>query len=501
MMELLDNLIFGFSTLMGWKPLLVIVIGVIVGIMVGAMPGLSPSTGVALLVPFSYTMSPALAIILLVSIYISSNYGGSITAVLINTPGTPAAAATAIDGYPLTLKGQAGKGLGMSLIASTIGGIFGVFILIVFAVPLAKLAVTFHPADYFALAIFGLTTVGSLGGGNVAKAMVAVLFGLLINTVGLDPISGVSRYAFGVDALYDGFSLIPALIGLFALSVVFTAFEKGEFGSAVVDKVSGNFPTFTESWKTKFTIVRSSILGTVIGIFPGAGATIASFISYNIAQRTSREPETFGKGAMDGVAASEAANSSSVGGALIPLLALGIPGSATDAVLIGALQLHDITPGPLLFQSNPEIVFGIFAALIIANAVMLILGLFGVRFFAKVVEVPASVLYPMILAIALIGSFAVRNSFFDVGACFAFGVIGWIFKRYDYPVAPVVLGIVLGSLLEENFRRAVMMDGPTVFITQPLAATMLLIALALFLLPVYKSYKAKKSAKLGDRES
>ena len=369
-------------------------------------------------------MSPALAVILLVSIYISSNYGGSITAVLINTPGTPAAAATALDGYPMTLKGQAGKGLGMSLIASTIGGIFGVFILIVFAVPLAKLAVTFHPADYFALAIFGLTTVGSLGGGNVSKAMVAVLFGLMINTVGLDPISGVSRYTFGVDALYDGFSLIPALIGLFALSVVFSAFENGKFGSTIVEKVSGNFPTFAESWKTKYTIVRSSVLGTVIGIFPGAGATIASFISYNIAQRTSREPETFGKGAMDGIAASEAANSSSVGGALIPLLALGIPGSATDAVLIGALQLHDITPGPLLFQSNPEVVFGIFAALIIANAVMLTLGIFGVRVFAKVVEVPASVLYTMILAIALIGSFAVRNSFFDVGACFAFGVVG-----------------------------------------------------------------------------
>jgi len=491
--QIVENLIFGFSTLLGWQPILIIIGGVIIGIMVGAMPGLSPSTGVALLVPFSYTMSPALAVILLVSIYISSNYGGSITAVLINTPGTPAAAATAIDGYPMTLKGDAGKGLGISLIASTIGGIFGVFILIIFAVPLAELAISFHPADYFALAIFGLTTVGSLGTGNVAKAMVAVLFGLIINTVGLDPISGVSRYSFGVDQLYDGFSLIPALIGLFALSVVFSAFEKGEFGSTVLDKVSGNFPTFLETWKTKVTIVRSSILGTIIGIFPGAGATIASFISYNIAQRSSKEPETFGKGAMDGVAASEAANSSSVGGALIPLLALGIPGSATDAVLIGALQLHDITPGPLLFQSNPEIVYGVFASLIIANAVMLFLGIFCVRYFAKVVEVPASVLYPMILAVALIGSFAVRNSFFDVGSCFAFGVIGWIFKRYDYPVAPVVLGIVLGSLLEENFRRAVMMEGPTVFLTQPLAATMLAVAALLFLWPIYRNYRNKKS--------
>lgn len=246
-MEILDSLAYGFGTLLGWQPILIIIAGVVVGIIVGAMPGLSPSTGVALLVPFSYTMSPALAVILLVSIYISSNYGGSITAVLINTPGTPAAAATAIDGFPLTLKGQAGKGLGMSLIASTIGGVFGTIILIAFAVPLARLAIGFHPADYFALAIFGLTTVGSLGGGNVAKAMVAVLVGLLINTVGLDPISGVSRFTFGADALYDGFSLIPALIGLFALSVVFTAFEKGKLSKRQVSAAGGKFPTWAES--------------------------------------------------------------------------------------------------------------------------------------------------------------------------------------------------------------------------------------------------------------
>lgn len=491
-MEVIDSLAYGFGTIMGWKPLLIIAIGVVVGILVGAMPGLSPSTGVALLVPFSYTMSPALAIILLVSIYISSNYGGSITAVLINTPGTPSAAATAMDGYPLTQQGKAGLGLGMSLVASTVGGVFGVIILILFAIPLAKLAITFHPADYFALAIFGLTTVGSLGSGNVFKALVAVTIGLLINTIGLDPISGVSRFTFGLDALYDGFHLIPALIGLFALSVVFNAIEKDKLESSDVDKVSGGFPSLLDIWKTKLTIVRSSILGTIIGIFPGAGATIASFISYGIAKRSSPDPDSFGKGALDGVAASEAANSSSVGGALIPLLALGIPGSATDAVLIGALQLHDITPGPLLFETNPDIVYGIFAALFVANVVMLILGIYGVRVFSKIIEVPPSVLYPMIVAIALIGSYAVRGSFFDVGACFGFGVLGWILKRYGYPVAPVVLGIVLGGLLEENFRRAVMMDGFSVFVTQPLAATMLAVSISLFAWPAYKSYKARK---------
>lgn len=497
-MDWLDSLLFGFGTIMGWKPILFIIVGVIVGIMVGAMPGLSPSTGVALLVPFSYTLPPVLAIILLVSIYIAANYGGSITAVLINTPGTPAAACTAIDGYQLTLKGEAGKALGMSLIASTVGGMFGIIILVIFMVPLAELALRFHPADYFALAIFGLTTVGSMGGGNVAKAMLAVLIGLMINTIGIDHISGVTRFTFGTDTLYDGFHLIPALIGLFALSVVFKAIEEGDLGKNVIDKISGKFPSFSEIWSTKGTIARSSIIGTVIGIFPGAGATIASFISYDIARRSSKKSELFGKGSLEGVAASESANSSSVGGALIPLLALGIPGSGTDAVLIGAFQLHDIEPGPMLFKSHPEIVFGIYAALIVANFIMLILGLYGVRFFAKIVAVPNSILYTMILVISLIGSFSVRNSFFDVGSCFAFGVLGWVLQRYKYPVAPVVLGIVLGNLLEVNFRRAVMMEGPMVFFTQPIAASMLTVSLLLFLWPLYRNYKDKKAAQAAE---
>lgn len=493
-MELLENLAYGFTVVSSWKPLLVILIGIVLGILVGAMPGLSPATGVALLVPFSYTMSPVLALVLLVSIYLASNYGGSITAVLINTPGTPAAAATAIDGYAMTLKGEAGKGLGMSLIASTIGGMFGVFILIFFTIPLAKLAIRFHPADYFALAVFGLTTVASLTSGSVAKSMIAVLIGLLINTIGMDPLTGITRFAFGIDTLYDGFNLIPALIGLFALSVIFEAIEKSSIGRAVIQSVSGSFPTMIETWKVRMTIVRSSVLGTIIGIFPGAGSTIASFISYGLAKRSSKQPELFGKGSMEGVAAAEAANSSSVGGALIPLLALGIPGSAADAVLMGALQLHDITPGPRLFQTHPEIVYGIFAALIVGNCVMLLLGYFGTRLFAKVAEVPPSVLYPLIVVIALIGSFAVRNSFFDIGACFAFGLIGWILKRHGYPVAPVVLGMVLGRLIEENFRRAIMMGGPYVFFTEPLSLAMLSIAALLFGLPLYRSWRKSRAA-------
>ncbi len=492
-MELFESFSIGLSVLMGWKPVVIIIIGVIVGILAGAMPGLSPSTAVALLVPFSYTMEPALALILLTSIYIASNYGGSITAVLINTPGTPSAAVTAMDGYPLTQQGKAGKGLGTALIASTIGGAVGVAILILFAVPLARIALKFSPADYFALALFGLATVASMGRGNVLKSLVAILFGLMIKNIGIDPISGVSRFTFGSDQLYDGFTLIPALIGLFAVSVVFAKMETWTGADRVLDKVDNKLPSFKEFMKIKMTILRSSVIGTIIGIFPGAGATIAAFISYDMAKKASRTPEEFGKGSLEGVAAAEGANSSSVGGALVPLLALGIPGSATDAVLLGAFMLHDLVPGPLLFQEHPDIVYGIFSALILANIIMLAIGVYGNRLFIKVVSVPEAIMYPLILAIAVIGSFAVSGSMFDVGACIAFGVIGWIFKRYGYPVAPIVLGIVLGKMVEENFRRAVMMDGYSVFYHDKLAFIVLLISFLSFIWPLYKSWQQHRA--------
>jgi len=500
-MELLESFSIGFSVLLGWKPILVIIVGVIVGILAGAMPGLSPSTAVALLVPFSYTMTPALALILLTSIYIASNYGGSITAVLINTPGTPSAAVTAMDGYPLTKKGLAGKGLGTALVASTVGGAIGVAILILFAVPLARMALKFSPADYFALALFGLATVASMSRGNVLKSMVAILFGLMIKNIGIDPISGVERFTFGSDQLYDGFTLIPALIGLFAVSVVFAKMESWTGVPRVMEKVDNKLPSLKEFMQIKMTILRSSVIGTIIGIFPGAGATIAAFISYDMSKKASKHPEEFGKGSLEGVAAAEGANSSSVGGALVPLLALGIPGSATDAVLLGAFMLHDLVPGPLLFQDHPDIVYGIFSALILANIIMLVIGIYGNRFFIKVVSVPEAIMYPLILAIAVIGSFAVSGSMFDVAACIGFGIVGWLFKRYGFPVAPIVLGIVLGKMVEENFRRAVMMDGYSTFFSDKLAFVVLLISLLSFVWPLYKGWKQHRADRAAGERS
>ena len=501
-MELLSNLFQGFGYLVGVQPVVAIVAGVILGILAGAMPGLSPSMGVALLVPFTYSMSPPIALILLVSIYIAANYGGSITAVTINTPGTPSAVVTSFDGYPLTKQGKAGIGLGISLVSSTVGGIIGTIILIFFSIPLARLAVKMHPAEYFALAIFGLTTVASLGGKNWPKAFLAALLGLLINTIGIDPISGVKRFTFGTYRLFDGFALIPALIGLFALSEVFTRIEEHRLEKGKETRYEKtHWPTILDYWKLKFTIVRSSILGTLIGIFPGAGATIAAFLSYDLTKKVSKEPDEFGKGKPEGVAAAEAANSSSVGGALVPLLALGIPGSASTAVLVGALMIHDLVPGPLLFVERPDIVYSLFAALLVANFVMLALGLFGSRLWVKVTVIPKKVLLPAILAVSIIGSFAVNYSFFDVATCIGFGIAGWLLKKFGVPGAPIVLGMVLGKLAETNFRRAVIMGGYGIFFTRIPSLLLLILAVLSFGVPLYQSYRANRRATDAAKDS
>lgn len=490
---MLEAMLQGGATVMAWGPLLAIVAGIVFGILVGAMPGLSPSMGVALLVPFTYGMSPTLALILLVAIYIGASYGGSITAITVNAPGTASAVVTAIDGYALTRQGRPAMALGISIVISAVAGVIGTLVLIFFSGPLAAVAVSFHPAEYFAMAMFGLATIASLAGANWLKAFVATMLGLLINTVGTDPISGADRFTFDIAPLADGFLLIPVLIGLFALSEVFTGIERGAFTPARVDPLHDAWPRWRDYWALKFLTLRSALAGTLIGIFPGAGATIAAFISYDFARRTSRDPEAFGKGSPEGVAAAEAANSGSVGGAMVPLLTLGIPGSATTAVLIGAMMIHRLTPGPQLYLSSPDLIYAIFAAMLVANLVLLVVGLVGSRLWIKVTSVPKAVLYVLITAMAVVGSFAVRNSVFDVFCCVGFGLLGWLLKRHDYPLAPVVLGVVLGSIAETSFRRAIMMDGGMVFLTRPLTATLLVLALLSFLIPLWTLRKSRRA--------
>jgi len=487
---ILENLYGAFGGLLAWQPLLVIVTGVLAGILVGAMPGLSPSMGVALLVPFTYGMSPTLALVLLVSVYIAACYGGSITAITINAPGTAASMVTTFDGYPLTEQGRPGMALGISVVSSSIAGMIGALILIFFSVPMASVAVRFHPAEYFALALFGLATVASLAGRKWLEAFIAAALGLALNTVGTDPISGAERFTFGVAALSDGFNLIPALIGLFALSEVLTAISRKDFEAKTASSTAGEWPGWLDYWKLKWTVASSSLIGTVIGIFPGAGSTIASFLSYDFAKRISRNPDEFGKGSLRGVAAAESANSSSVGGALVPLLTLGIPGSATSAVLIGAMMIHKLTPGPMLYYKKPEVIYGLFAAMLLANVVLLLVGLLGSRLWVKVTAIPRVPLFTLITLMSVIGCYASRNSIFDVYCGVAFGLLGWVMKRYGFPVAPVILGLVLGSIAESNFRRAIMMDGTGVFFSRPLSAVLLVAAALSFLVPLVMNLRA-----------
>ncbi|MBO5491959.1 MAG: tripartite tricarboxylate transporter permease [Pyramidobacter sp.] len=491
-MELFTHLWAGLQNLLGIKPVLVVTAGVIVGILGGAMPGVSPSMAVAILLPFTFGMSPTMGMVMLCAIYLASNYGGSITAVMINTPGTPSAVVTAFDGYPLAKNGRPGYGLGVSLVASVWGGFVGIIILILFSAPLAKVALKFWPAEYFSLALMGLSTVSSMAGKRWVESLIAVLLGLLLNTIGLDHVNGVNRFTFDILNLFDGFSFVPALIGLFALSEVFQNVEENDYSAykTVTDKVSV-WPSVREYLSLKWSILRSGVLGTLIGIFPGAGGTIASFIAYDVEKRLSKHPEQFGQGALEGVAAAEASNSSSVGGALVPLLTLGIPGSASTAVLIGALMIHELRPGPELFTKHPDLVYTLFSSLFMANVVLYLLGTWGSRIWIKVTQVPKTVLYPMIFAFSIVGSFAVRSSVFDVGVCLGFGIVGWMLKKYHYPLSPIVLGLVLGALIETNLQMTLVMGGPALLFTRPLSATLLAITAVLLVWPVIVELREK----------
>ena len=473
---MIENLAAGFVLVAQWQNVLAIISGAIVGYFVGALPGLSAGMGIALLLPFTFYMPPLTSLVLLTSLYSAAEYGGSITAVLINVPGEAGATPTCFDGYPLTQKGQPGKALGVSIVASAYGGIVSTVALIVVSIPLAQLALKFGPPEYFALGVFGLTTVAGLAGKSWVKGFITVLFGLLITTIGIDAVSGTSRYVFA-RSLYEGIPLIPVLVGLFAVSEVFETMEElGE--NLVYQKFSGTLPTMREYLGTHMAMLRGTIIGFIIGIVPGAGKAVASFIAYNEERRASKYPERFGTGVLEGVASPEAANNAVVGGALVPLLSLGIPGSAAAAVLIGAFTIQGLQPGPLLFVREPGLVYGLFASLLIGNLVMLAMGLLGTKIWAKVLDVPKNILTPIVLTICLFAAYAESSNVFGVWLALIFGILGYFMRKYEYPVAPIVLAIVLGSMIEVSFRRSMILsDGSlAILVTRPVAAAILLLA-------------------------
>jgi putative tricarboxylic transport membrane protein len=476
---MLDAYLSALSFLFGNPVTLVfLVLSVIWGIVFGSIPGLTGIVGVALLIPFTFVLDPITGLIVLGGVYVGSTFGGSISAILFNTPGSPEAACTALDGYPMAKRGEAGKALGLALGASAIGGIVGSLVLMLAAPPLARLALNFGPAEYFALAVFGITAIASIGGGSVIKGLLAGLMGLAVATIGIDPLTGMPRYTFGNMMLLTGVSFVPAIIGIFALAEVLQRFSEGPTRSQSIQGVSTNLPGLREFLKLRWTLLRSSAIGTAVGALPGVGATTAAFISYSEAVRWSKTPEKFGTGQPEGIAAPESANNAAVGGSLIPLLALGIPGSATTAVMIGGLTIHGIVPGPLLMQTNATLVYSIFIAMLIANLLMIVIGLRAARYFAVILKAPYALVGPAIVVLCMTGVYALNNNVVDVAVMLVFGVVGFALRRLGFPVACFIIGLVLGPIAELSLRQGLILADRDIIelVTRPVTALLLILS-------------------------
>lgn len=467
--------------------------GVILGMVFGVIPGLTAVTGIAILIPLTFSMSVVTGMSALLGVYVGAIYAGSITAILINTPGTAAAAATLLEGPALREKGMAGKALTMTTVASFVGGLFSCIALIIISPQLAKLAMKFGPPEYFALALFGLSIVAGLSKGAMLKGITAALVGLLISTIGTDPVTGTIRFTMGNPNLLNGLSFVPALIGLFAVSQVFIKLiEKdcyAEMPKVPKDKLT--WREFKSNWKN---ILLSSVIGTFIGIIPATGSGTASYISYDQVRRISKHPEEFGKGTLEGIAATETANNAVTGGALIPLLTLGIPGDVVTAVILGGLMIQGLTPGPLLFVEHAETVYGMFTSLVLANIFMLIFGLLAIRLFVKVLRIPQGVLLPFIIVFCVLGGFAVNNSGFDVWVVLLFGLMGYVMMRLDFPLPAMLLALILAPLLESNFCRAMIMSGGnlSIFVTRPICLLFLVVTAIVLIRAAYEEIKSAK---------
>lgn len=491
----MEHILEGFIAALHWKNFLIIIFSTTLGIVIGSMPGLSAAMGVALLIPLTFTMEPASGLIMLLGIYVGAIFGGSISAILISTPGTPAASATLIEGYEMTKKGQGGKALKTAAFASFVGGILSAVSLYFFAPMLAQLALKFGSAEYFWLAIFGLTIIAGVSSGSMLKGLLAGAFGLVLATIGLDPITGVPRFTFGINELISGIPFTPALIGLFAISQVFLMAEKYVKKAVITNQVKDNSRlSWSEVKEMKGTLTRSSIIGIIIGILPGAGATIAAFVGYNEARRFSKNKDQFGKGAQEGVAGAEAANNGVTGSSLIPTLTLGIPGESVTAVLLGGLIIHGLQPGPDLFTTHAKTTYTMFAGFVFINIVMLLVGYFGSRYFIGVTKIPEEALIPIIFVLSVVGSYAIHNNFFDVILMFIFGLIGYAFKKLDLNSASIVLALILGILAETGFRRTLVISQGdySALVASPISITLILITIASLFSPLIMK-KIKKA--------
>ena len=498
---MLNTLVSGLQIVLSPSTFILIFAGTVVGVIFGALPGVSASMAVALALPFAYSMNGVVAIAFLCSVYCASITGGGITAILFKIPGTPSSAPTTFDGYPMAQRGEAGKALGYSLVASAIGGLIAAFAMAIISAPLAAVALKFGPGELFAVAMLGLSGLTCLDNGNVIKTLISGLLGLFLATIGMDPQTGVARFTWGNTTLLSGVEMIPVMIGLFAVTEVLkqTVKRAKKGGGNEMEGVSYKtaIPGVKDFFAVKWVMLRSSVLGTVVGILPGAGATIASFLSYTVEKKVSKYPEKFGTGIPDGIVASECANNAATGGAMVPLLALGIPGGNAAAIMMSALVLKGVQVGPLLVKSQPDYLSSVFGSMLITNIIMVFVALAIAKVFAKILAIPYSILGPVIIMLATIGSFALKNSTGDVVLMVAAGIIGYLFVSLGYSSAALVLGLVLGIMCEENLRRAYQIANGSwsKALNSPITIVLLLVCAAMILFPIIKGALPEKKAK------
>ncbi len=497
----MEQFLIGLKLMLTWHNVMFALLGVAVGIFVGSIPGLTVTMATALMVPLTFQMDPIPAIAMLLGVYKGGMFGGSISAILINAPGTPAASATVLDGFPMTQKGQALKALKMALYASVTADTLSDVVLILVAPPLARLALRFGPPEIFSLVLFSLTIIAAVSGRSLIKGLLAATLGVLFATVGMDPVAGTSRFTFGYVEMLKGIGLLPMLIGLFAVSEVLIRVE-----AEVMEGIKGLFIKDSDrpedrrvSWaefrRCLRTILRGTALGTFLGAIPGIGSTITAFLNYGMAQRASKHPERFGQGELEGVAAAESGNSAVCGATLIPLLSLGIPGDIVTAVLLGAFMIQGIAPGPTMFQEHGRVIYALFVGLMVCNLGNLLIGSLSLRAARNVLRIPQKVLYPTILLLCFVGTYAIDNSLFDVQAMFFFGILGYVMRKFDYPLAPLLIAFVLGPMLENALRQALIMSEGDIgiFISRPISLGFLLLTVLTVSLIAFRIWRRTAS--------
>lgn len=481
----------GFQSAFALGAFLTVVVGLLVGVVAGALPGISFVNAMAMALPFTYVMTPTNAMLFLGGIYVGGVFGGSISAIMINVPGTPASLPACWDGYPMTQKGQVRRALSIALFSSATGGLCSALLLTFAAAPFATFALKFSQPEFFAATVLGLISVLAIAKDRPAISLLSMFTGIAIGTVGVDPLYGVSRFSFGIPAMQSGIDFVVVMIGLFAVSEVIDLIATDRDLRPKTTASKGLPLGLRDIWRIKASILRGTGIGCIIGVIPGAGATPGAVIAYGVEKQASRRGAEFGTGVEAGLAAPEAAKNATTGAAMVPLLTLGIPGSAATAIMLAAMMLHGVNPGPLLFITDPSMVYTIFAAMIIANLLMIAAGIGVAQFFSTLMRTPPAVLAAFIVVLSVLGAYGVRNNIFDVYVCLAFGIVGWVMKRTGFPSAPLVLGVILGPLAERYFMTTLanFRQDWTVFFTRPISATILLLALAFALWALYPGVK------------